>query len=83
MLYVFSTCRNFIRTFPSLVYDERHVEDVNTEGEDHSYDSLRYMLMLAPISPKPRPIEAVPQFDPLNLYADKRHYDRYDWFSQY
>ena len=82
MLYVFSTCRNFIRTFPSLVYDERHVEDVNTDGEDHAYDSLKYMLMTAPISPKPKSIETVPAFDPLNLYADKRHYDRYEWFSR-
>ena len=35
MLYVFSTCRHFIRTFPALVYDETDVEDVDTDGEDH------------------------------------------------
>lgn len=35
MLYVFSTCRHFIRTVPALVYDETDVEDVDTDGEDH------------------------------------------------
>lgn len=35
MLYVFNTCKHFIRTVPNLVYDEKNVEDINTEGEDH------------------------------------------------
>lgn len=35
MLYVFETCRNFIRTVPNLVYSESNVEDVDTNGEDH------------------------------------------------
>ena len=48
-LYVFSTCKNFIRTFPSLVYDTTDVEDVNTAGEDHIYDELRYICMEHPI----------------------------------
>lgn len=48
-LYVFSTCRNFIRTFPCLVYDTTDVEDVDTSGEDHIYDELRYVCMERPI----------------------------------
>ena len=48
-LYVFSTCRNFIRSFPSLVYDSTDVEDVNSSGEDHIYDELRYVCMENPI----------------------------------
>lgn len=43
-LLVFSTCENFIRTLPSLVYDKKRVEDVDTDGEDHAYDALRYLL---------------------------------------
>lgn len=35
MLYVFDTCKSFIRTLPALVYDEADVEDVDTAGEDH------------------------------------------------
>lgn len=41
---VFETAVNFIRTFPQLIYDETHVEDVDTDGEDHAYDALRYLL---------------------------------------
>ena len=48
-LYVFSTCRQFIRTFPCLVYDSTDVEDVDTTGEDHIYDELRYVCMERPI----------------------------------
>ena len=83
MFYVFSTCKNFIRTIPGLVYSERHVEDVNTDGEDHLYDMWKYVLMENPISPKPEVKEIIPSFDPLNLYADKVQYDRYDWFRRY
>ena len=49
-LYIFSTCRQFIRTFPCLVYSSSDVEDVDTTGEDHIYDELRYMCMERPIS---------------------------------
>ena len=35
MLYVFDTCKHFIRTVPNLVYSETDVEDVDTDGEDH------------------------------------------------
>jgi len=53
-LYVFSTCRDFIRTVPALVYSPVHVEDVDTEGEDHIYDETRYFLMSRPIGhPEP------------------------------
>lgn len=51
-LYVFNTCKDFIRTIPSLVYDDHKVEDINTEGEDHIYDETRYMLMDRPLTPR-------------------------------
>ncbi|CAK0768384.1 hypothetical protein CCP3SC15_3870001 [Gammaproteobacteria bacterium] len=43
-LLVFSTCTNLIRTLPTLIYDKVQVEDVDTKGEDHAYDALRYLL---------------------------------------
>jgi hypothetical protein len=43
-LQVFSTCPNLIRTLPLMVYDPVRVEDVDTQGEDHAYDALRYGL---------------------------------------
>ena len=51
-MYVFNTCREFIRTIPSLVYDEKKVEDVNTEGEDHIYDESRYFCMANIVAPR-------------------------------
>lgn len=30
-----TSCANLVRTLPDLVHDENHVEDVDTEGEDH------------------------------------------------
>jgi phage terminase large subunit len=47
-LQIFESCINLIRTLPQLVYDERKVEDVDTSGEDHAYDALRYGLMQRP-----------------------------------
>ena len=52
MLYVTANCRDFIRTIPSLVYDPRKPEDINTAGEDHIYDETRYFLMSRPIAPR-------------------------------
>ena len=45
MMYVFSSCRQFIRTFPNLIYDENNPEDVDSACEDHDYDACRYFLM--------------------------------------
>lgn len=58
--YVFNTCKAFIRTIPALVYDDNHVEDIDTSQEDHIYDECRYVLMdhpiAAPIAPAPVPV---------------------------
>lgn len=43
-LKVFANCRNLIRTLPALPYDKVKVEDVDTDAEDHAYDTLRYGL---------------------------------------
>jgi hypothetical protein len=51
-LYVFSTCRQFIRTFPCLTYSSSDVEDVDTTGEDHAADEARYFCMMRPIKPR-------------------------------
>ena len=52
MLYVFENCRDFIRTIPTLVYDARRPEDIDSAGEDHIYDETRYFLMSRPIAPR-------------------------------
>ena len=65
MLYVFSTCKHFIRTVPSLVYSQVDVEDVNTEGEDHIYDECRYVCMANPCASPLMPTGRDPA-DPLS-----------------
>ena len=66
MLYVFSTCRHFIRTIPALVYSQMDVEDVDTTGEDHIYDECRYVCMENPCA-APRPTAAASRgWDPLD-----------------
>ncbi len=67
MFYCFNTCKHFIRTIPALVYDERRVEDINTEQEDHIYDECRYVLMENPIAPVKSAKPVKPADDPLDL----------------
>jgi hypothetical protein len=43
-LFVFNTCRQFIRTVPSLPRDSVKVDDVDTDAEDHIGDETRYEL---------------------------------------
>ena len=82
MLYVFTTCRHFIRTVPNLVYDETDVEDIDTDGEDHIYDELRYVCMKNPISPRLRPAEIPRPYNPLDTDQDNQ-YDRYEFYRRY
>lgn len=52
-LHIFQNCRNLIRTLPDMMYDssegakrdERRASDLDTLGEDHAVDTLRYILM--------------------------------------
>ena len=44
-IYVFSICYNTIRTIPNLENDKRNTEDIDTTGEDHIWDVIRYRLL--------------------------------------
>lgn len=48
-MYFFSNCKAAIRTMPLLQYDLRKPEDLDTEGEDHAADEIRYFCMSRPI----------------------------------
>lgn len=52
MMYIFKNCKAFIRTIPTLVYDEHKPEDIDTDGEDHVADEVRYFCMSRPIKPR-------------------------------
>ena len=51
MLYVFSSCHDFIRTVPALQHDRGRAEDVDTDAEDHVADEARYACMSRPWTP--------------------------------
>lgn len=46
-IFVFSTCFHTIRTIPNLENDPKNMEDIDTHGEDHLWDVIRYRLLKA------------------------------------
>ena len=48
---VTQNCVNFIRTIPGLIHDSIIQEDLDTSGEDHPADEVRYALMSRPRVP--------------------------------
>lgn len=81
MLYIFSTCKHFIRTVPNLVYDQKDVEDIDTDGEDHIYDELRYVCMENPIGPRKNKAPALVIYDPLS--TEGYEYDPYAYYRRF
>ena len=79
MMYVFNNCKGFIRTIPTLMYDENKVEDVNTKMEDHIADEWRYMCMARPIKPIMATEDEPVMFDPLST---DEHVDRYEYIRR-
>ena len=51
-MYIFRTCRGFLRTVPQLLYSEQSPEDVDTKQEDHIADETRYFCMSRPLPPR-------------------------------
>lgn len=45
-------CENAIRTIPMMIHDEHKVEDLDTDGEDHAPDSVRYGIVSLQTIPK-------------------------------
>ena len=66
MMYFFKNCKAAIRTLPLLQHDEHKIEDVDTDGEDHPADEIRYMCMARPL--KPRIAKAADPFIEGNLH---------------
>lgn len=48
MIYFTSNCIDSIRTLPALQHDQNRPEDVDSEGEDHAPDEIRYACMSRP-----------------------------------
>jgi hypothetical protein len=64
MLFVFETCRDFIRTVPVLQHDRDRAEDLDTEGEDHIADETRYACLARAMQAKPPPSPFTPRAMP-------------------
>lgn len=71
MFYVFNNCKEFIRTIPTLQYDEHEDEDLDSKGEDHAADEWRYICNKFTITPEPERIEILPMYgaDPLKQFG--------------
>lgn len=54
--YIMSNCKDWLRTVPNLPYSEKQgkKEDIDTDAEDHDYDTSRYFFMDIPLAPKLR-----------------------------
>ena len=70
MMYVFKNCKAFIRTMPLLQYDDHKPEDLDTSGEDHVADEVRYFLMSRPIKPRHAIIAEKYNETPMAMFLD-------------
>ena len=65
-MYVFDTCRAFLRTVPRLQFSKTSPEDLDSEGEDHAADEWRYACMSRPTAPRGAVSAPPPAADPLS-----------------
>ena len=72
-MYVFRTCKNFIRTITTLEYDPHKPEDLLTSGEDHALDETRYFCQSRPVTPHLPAEEFQPAYgsDPLDQFVGR------------
>lgn len=70
-MYFFETCKDTIRTLPLLMFDEHIPEDLDSDGEDHAADSIRYFCMSRPIEPMRPTVKNEVLYDPLDLINKK------------
>ena len=55
MLYVTDDCPHWWRTVPALQHDEKKMEDIDSDMEDHDGDATRYLCQSRPVSRVPKP----------------------------
>ena len=55
-LQIMENCVNLIRTLPQMVHDPTRPEDLDTDGEDHAVDALRYGLAVHLSPPVPEDV---------------------------
>lgn len=60
-LQIFENCTSLIKTLPTLQFDKLKVEDVDTTGDDHDFDALKYGLKL--LKNKPAELKQVAELN--------------------
>jgi hypothetical protein len=81
MMVFFSTCHDTIRTLPALQHDAARPEDVDTNGEDHAADDVRYACMSRPWVPPAKAAQPAKPRDRWErfLHGDDEEDDPPDW----
>jgi len=51
-LFIFNNCLQWKRTVPPLQRDEKDMDDVDTDQEDHIWDETRYRVLTRKIKTK-------------------------------
>lgn len=69
MIYFLDCCEDTVRTIPVLQHDDRDMEDVDTESEDHAYDETRYAAMSRPSVRESNPLPSFPYPKTPNQYT--------------
>jgi len=59
MLMVYPSCKDFIRTVPSIVVDEINPEEIEDLQEDHSFDSCAHICQEFPMGTSDEEIRSV------------------------
>lgn len=67
LLQFFSNCLQTIKTLPGLIHDSRKPEDIDSDGDDHHADALRYGLMTRPLNIFKPKQQHIPTFSFENL----------------
>lgn len=76
LIYFFSTLKDTIRTLPLMQHSERNPEDLDTTGEDHLIDTLRYLCMARPIETDFEGLEEPKPFGQTTYAEEIKHYRR-------
>lgn len=83
MIKIFKNCYHTIRTLPLLAHDKRRIEDVDSDGEDHLGDCVRYLCSSRPWSPVYEDKEkATPKVDRYARIIEKAAGSAGSWMAQ-
>jgi hypothetical protein len=64
LIFFVDHCKDAIRTLPMQQHDENRPEDLDTEGEDHAVDDIRYACMSRPFGAR---VESDEDLNPLRV----------------